>query len=182
MEESAFYNKLRSAGNAAITILAPSDEAFQKIPASRLDAILKDKEARLALLQNHVLVHPLCTAAIIDDHSMRTFAGNRLRLECDSQGVSVDGARLRNDYVLGSNGLVLMIDDVLIPNRAKNLLELAQSERLQTFLDLVKIGGLEDAFSKFGPYTIFIPSEAAFYCNSFDSTISSKILNSFNLI
>ena len=77
MEESAFYNKLRSAGNAAITILAPSDEAFQKIPASRLDAILKDKEARLDLLQNHVLVHPLCTAAIIDDHSMRTFAGNR---------------------------------------------------------------------------------------------------------
>lgn len=47
MEESAFYNKLRSAGNAAITILAPSDEAFQKIPASRLDSIMKDKEARL---------------------------------------------------------------------------------------------------------------------------------------
>jgi hypothetical protein len=47
MEESAFFNKLRSAGNAAITILAPSDEAFQKIPASRLDAIMKDKEARL---------------------------------------------------------------------------------------------------------------------------------------
>ena len=50
MEESAFFNKLRSAGNAAITILAPSDEAFQKIPASRLDAILKDKEARLGIL------------------------------------------------------------------------------------------------------------------------------------
>ena len=47
MEESAFYNKLRAAGNAAITILAPSDEAFQKIPSSRLEAILKDKEARL---------------------------------------------------------------------------------------------------------------------------------------
>ena len=48
--------------------------------------------------------------------------------------------------------------------KAKNLLELAQSERLNTFLELVKIGGLEEAFSKFGPYTIFIPSEAAFYC------------------
>ena len=49
MEESAFFNKLRSAGNAAITILAPSDEAFQKISASRLDAIMKDKEARLGI-------------------------------------------------------------------------------------------------------------------------------------
>ncbi|KZS06760.1 transforming growth factor-beta-induced protein ig-h3 [Daphnia magna] len=163
MEESAFFNKLRAAGNAAITILAPSDEAFQKIPASRLDAILKDKEARLALLQNHVLVHPLCAPAIIDDHSMRTFAGNRLRLECDAQGVSVEGSRLRNDFVLGSNGLVHMMDDVLLPNRAKNLLELAESERLTTFMELVKIGGVEEAFSKFGAYTIFIPSEAAFY-------------------
>jgi len=47
MEESAFFNKLRAAGSAPITILAPSDEAFQKIPSSRLEAILKDKEARL---------------------------------------------------------------------------------------------------------------------------------------
>ena len=70
-----------------------------------------------ALLQNHVLVHPLCTTAIIDDHSMRTFAGNRLRLECDSQGVSVEGSLMRNDFVLGSNGLVHMMDDVLLPNR-----------------------------------------------------------------
>lgn len=163
MEEAAFFNKLRSAGNQAISILAPSDEAFQKIPASRLDAIMKDKEARLALLQNHVLVHPLCASAIIDEHSMRTFGGNRLSLQCDAQGVSVEGARMRNDFTLGSNGLVHMLDDVILPNRAKNLLELAASERLTTFLELVKIGGLEDAFSKFGPYTIFIPSEAAFY-------------------
>lgn len=47
---------------------------------------------------------------------------------------------------------------------AKNLLELAQSEQLNTFLELVKIGGVEEAFSKFGEYTLFIPSEAAFHC------------------
>jgi hypothetical protein len=33
-------------------------------------------------------------------------------------------------------------------------------------MELVKIGGVEEAFSKFGAYTIFIPSEAAFYCTS----------------
>ena len=53
MEESAFFNKLRSAGSAPITILAPSDEAFQKMPASRLEAILKDKEARLGTSSFH---------------------------------------------------------------------------------------------------------------------------------
>jgi len=164
MEESAFFNKLRAAGSAPITILAPSDEAFQKIPSSRLEAILKDKEARLALLQNHVLVHPLCVSAIIDEHHMRTFSGNRLRMHCDEKGVSIETARIRNnDFVLGTNGLVHMLDDVLIPNRAKNLLELAQSEQLNTFLELVKIGGVEEAFSKFGEYTLFIPSEAAFH-------------------
>jgi hypothetical protein len=50
--------------------------------------------------------------------------------------------------------------------KAKNLLELAESQRLTTFMELVKIGGVEEAFSKFGAYTIFIPSEAAFYCTS----------------
>ena len=48
---------------------------------------------------------------------MRTFAGKRLRLECDAQGVSVEGARLRNDFTLGNNGIVHMIDDVILPNR-----------------------------------------------------------------
>ena len=52
----------------------------------------------------------------------------------------------------------------MIVTKAKNLLELAESERLTTFIELVKIGGVEEAFSKFGAYTIFIPSEAAFYC------------------
>jgi len=163
MEESAFANKLRSVGNTAITILAPSDEAFQKIPTSRLEAILKDKEARLALLQNHVLIHPLCAPAIIEEHSMRTFGGNRLRLECDAQGVLIEGSRIRNDFNLANNGVMQVLDDVILPNRAKNLLELAQSEKLYTFLELVKIGGVEEAFAKFGEYTLFIPSEAAFY-------------------
>ena len=49
----------------------------------------------------------------------------------------------------------------MIVTKAKNLLELAESERLTTFMELVKIGGVEEAFSKFGAYTIFIPSEAA---------------------
>lgn len=177
MEESAFFNKLRSAGSAPMTILAPSDEAFQKMSSSRLEAILKDKEARLALLQNHVLVHPLCASAIIDEHYMKTLSGNRLQLECDEKGVSIENARIRNsDFVLGKNGLVHMLDDVLIPDRAKNLLELAQSEQLNTFMELVKIGGVEEAFSKFGEYTLFIPSEAAFH--SLPSEILAKMRSS----
>ena len=56
---------------------------------------------------------------------------------------------------------------------AKNLLELAQSEQLNTFMELVKIGGVEEAFSKFGEYTLFIPSEAAFFCK--DTTNNSTM-------
>ena len=51
---------------------------------------------------------------------MRTFGGNRLRLHCDDKGVSIENARIRNnDFVLGTNGLVHMLDDVLIPNRGR---------------------------------------------------------------
>lgn len=66
MEESAFANKLRSVGNTAITILAPSDEAFQKIPTSRLEAILKDKEARLGMLYGICMACISCNSHIVN--------------------------------------------------------------------------------------------------------------------
>lgn len=72
---------------------------------------------RAALLQNHVLIHPLCAPAIIDEHSMRTFGGNRLRLECDAQGVLIEGSRIRNDFNLANNGVMQVLDDVILPNR-----------------------------------------------------------------
>ncbi|XP_065572209.1 periostin-like [Artemia franciscana] len=162
MEEAAFVNKIRSAGQIAFTIFAPSDEAFEKITPQRRRAIMNDKEARSALLQNHVLPHPLCFPAITEEYNMKTLSGKRLKIDCDKKGVTVSGNGMKNEYILGNNGVIHISNTVLLPNRAKSLLELAQDEGLNTFLELAKIGGFEESLSKFGDYTIFVPSEAAF--------------------
>ncbi|XP_069696631.1 transforming growth factor-beta-induced protein ig-h3-like [Periplaneta americana] len=162
MEQSGFVNRLKNSQQPC-TILAPSDEAFQKIPQSRLEKIMNDKHAREALLENHVIPHPICLPAIIGEHKVRTLGAEKLKFDCDRKGTTVEEKRLRSDFLLGQNGVLYMLDDLLLPDRAKSIMQLAEQEQLFVFLQLVRSAGLEDAFENFGEYTVFAPSEAAMY-------------------
>lgn len=162
LEKSGYINVLRTLQDS-ITILAPSDEAFQKLPESRRDKIINDREARLALLQNHVIPHVICESAITGEHRVKTVSSNKLTFNCDIEGAYVESTKLRGNFNLGKNGIIHMIDDVLLPDRAKNLIELAQSRHLFTFVELVKKAGLEETLSHTGDYTFFVPDEAAWY-------------------
>ncbi|XP_066999804.1 transforming growth factor-beta-induced protein ig-h3 [Anabrus simplex] len=162
IEQSGFVSKLRQT-HQPCTILAPSDEAFQKIPSSRMQRILADKKAREALLQNHVIPHPMCLAAILGEHKVRTTGSGRLTFDCDRKGVTVEGKRLRSDFIMGQNGVLYMVDDLLLPDRAKSIVQLAEEEKLFSFMEMVTTAGLDDAFENFSEYTLFVPSEAAMY-------------------
>ncbi|KAK7067798.1 hypothetical protein SK128_013712 [Halocaridina rubra] len=170
LEKSGYINVLRTL-QESITILAPSDEAFQKLPESRREKIINDREARLALLQNHVIPHVICESAITGKHRVRTISNNKLTFNCDIEGAYVETTKLRGNFNLGKNGIIHMIDDVLLPDRAKNLIELAQSRKLFTFVELVKKAGLEETLSHTGDYTFFVPDEAAWY--ALDSDVLS---------
>ncbi|XP_063241056.1 periostin-like isoform X2 [Bacillus rossius redtenbacheri] len=162
MQESQFVERLRSS-QQPYTFLAPSDEAFQKIPQKRLQRILANTDAREALLQNHVIPHPMCVPAVLEGQSVHTAGSEKLQLDCDRRGVTVGASRLRADLSLGRDGVLYMLDDVLLPDRAKSLLQLAEQERLFGFLQVVKAAGMDDALENFGEYTLFAPSEAAMY-------------------
>jgi transforming growth factor-beta-induced protein len=162
MQQSGFVTRLRDLQQPC-TILAPSDEAFQKIPQSRLERILKDKHAREALLEHHVIPHPMCLPGIIGEHKVRSLGSEKLTFNCDKKGTTVEEKRLRSDFVMGQNGVLHMLDDVLLPDRAKSIVQLAEQEQLFVFLQLVRSAGLEEAFENFGEYTVFVPSESAMY-------------------
>ncbi|KAJ8882685.1 hypothetical protein PR048_014497 [Dryococelus australis] len=190
MQKSQFVERLR-ASRQPYTFLAPSDEAFQKIPQKRLEKILANSDARevltvpvkmkantqfaehagltvttreaLCYFANHVIPHPMCLPAMLGEHSARTEGSEKLQMDCDARGVTVEGSRLRPDHTLGNDGVLYMLDDVLLPDRAKSILQLAEEERLFGFLQLVKLSGMEDTFENFGDYTMFAPSEAAMY-------------------
>ncbi|KAF0298435.1 Periostin [Amphibalanus amphitrite] len=161
LEKSGYIQELRRMPNA-LTIMAPSDEAFQKLPEKRLEKILSDKAARHALLKNHVVPHPVCKSAVIGEHKMRTDADNKVAFNCDKKSVFVERAQMSQEEMSGQNGVVHVLDELLIPDRAMNFLELAEKYSLLTFLSLVRVAGLEEAFGDFGDYTLFVPNENAF--------------------
>uniref|UniRef100_A0A0P4VVG3 Transforming growth factor-beta-induced protein ig-h3 n=1 Tax=Scylla olivacea TaxID=85551 RepID=A0A0P4VVG3_SCYOL len=178
LERSGYINRLRTM-QGSVTVLAPSDEAFQKLPESRREKIINDNEARLALIQNHIIPHVICESAVTGEHRVTTASKDKLMFSCDIDGTYVETTKMRGNFNLGQNGIIHMIDDVLLPDRAKNLLELAESRQLYTFVELVKKAGLEETLSHTGDYTFFVPDEAAWY--ALDSQVLDKARRDLDL-
>jgi uncharacterized surface protein with fasciclin (FAS1) repeats len=111
---------------------------------------------------NHVVPHVMCTPVITEEYKARSVGPGRLTFDCDAKGHSVEKKRLSGEFILGQNGIVYMIDDVLIPDRARTLLELAETRQMTTLVQLIRVAGLEDIFNTFGDYTFFAPAEEAF--------------------
>lgn len=74
----------------------------------------------LALLENHVVPHVMCTPVITEEYKARSISpSGRLTFDCDEKGHSVEGKKLSGEFILGQNGIVYMVDDVLIPDRGQ---------------------------------------------------------------
>lgn len=104
--------------NGPVTVFAPTDEAFAKLPAEQLEALLRpeNKDQLVKILTNHVVAGRALEA---DDlkrtRSAKTVAGEEVNIELKRGRVRVDGARVTGDYI-ADNGVVVAVDTVLIPN------------------------------------------------------------------
>jgi uncharacterized surface protein with fasciclin (FAS1) repeats len=74
-------------------------------------------ETFLALLDNHVVPHPTCISAVTTKAKQKTLGDGKLEFDCDSRGATVSGQRLRNSYQIGTNGLLYMVDDLILPQK-----------------------------------------------------------------
>ena len=70
-----------------------------------------------ALIQSHVISHALCLPAIIDEHQLKTIGGEKLTLMCNESGTYVGDSRLSGEFIIGRNGIVHLIGDIIVPNR-----------------------------------------------------------------
>ena len=100
-------------GPGPFTVFAPSDEAFAKVPKEALDALLKDKAALTKVLTYHV-VSGKVMAADVKAGKVRTVQGQELTLGTTG-GVTVDNARVTAADVVASNGVIHVIDTVVMP-------------------------------------------------------------------
>ena len=100
-------------GKGPFTVFAPTDEAFAKIPKADLDALLKDKIKLVAVLTYHVVPGKVM-AADVKPGKVKTVQGSDLTITT-SNGVMVNNAKVIKTDVVADNGVIHVIDTVLIP-------------------------------------------------------------------
>uniref|UniRef100_A0A6I8NVP8 Transforming growth factor-beta-induced protein ig-h3 n=1 Tax=Ornithorhynchus anatinus TaxID=9258 RepID=A0A6I8NVP8_ORNAN len=145
------------------TFLAPTNEAFEKIPKETLNRILGDPEALKDLLNHHILKSAMCAEAIIAGLSMETLEGTQLEVGCNGDVLTLNGrAIISNKDILATNGVVHYIDELLIPDSAKTLFELAAESDVSTSIDLFQQAGLGSHLSGSERLTLLAPLNTVF--------------------
>lgn len=100
-------------GPGPFTVFAPTDEAFAKIPKDKLDALLKDKKALTAVLTYHVVPGKVM-AADVKAGQVKTVQGGSITVTTKA-GVKVDNANVVKTDIGTSNGVIHVIDSVIMP-------------------------------------------------------------------
>lgn len=101
-------------GEGPFTVFAPTDEAFAKIPPDQLEALLADKDALTAVLTYHVVPGKVMAADVVSLESATTVQGSNITIDT-SDGVKVDGANVVTTDIEASNGVIHIIDAVIMP-------------------------------------------------------------------
>jgi uncharacterized surface protein with fasciclin (FAS1) repeats len=101
-------------GAGPFTVFAPTDEAFAKIPKGDLDALLADKEKLTAVLTYHVVPGKVMAADVVKLDSVTTVQGGSVSIDT-SDGVKVDDANVVKTDIAASNGVIHVIDAVIMP-------------------------------------------------------------------
>jgi len=101
-------------GEGPFTVFAPTDEAFAKLPPGTVDALLKDKEKLTKVLTYHVVPGKVMAADVVKVKEAMTVAGLAAPIDA-TDGVKVAGASVVKTDILCSNGVIHVIDSVMLP-------------------------------------------------------------------
>lgn len=101
-------------GKGPFTVFAPSDEAFKKLPAGALDALLKDTAKLKAVLTYHVVAGHV-EAKDVKSGGLKTVQGSDITAVAAASGVTVNGAHVKQADIAATNGVIHVIDAVIMP-------------------------------------------------------------------
>lgn len=106
-------------GKGPFTVFAPTDEAFAKVSKEKLEALLQDKKALSAVLTYHVVAGKVLAEDVVKLESAKTVQGKSVKIVVKDGSVTINGANvLKTDIVCG-NGVIHVIDAVLLPPTGK---------------------------------------------------------------
>jgi uncharacterized surface protein with fasciclin (FAS1) repeats len=102
-------------GKGPLTVFAPTDAAFAKVPKATLAALAKDKAKLKAVLLYHVVPGKVTAAKVTKLKSAKTLEGQPVRISLMGGKVRINGATVVKADVIASNGVIHVVDRVLIP-------------------------------------------------------------------
>jgi len=102
-------------GPGKLTVFAPTDAAFRKVPKATLAKLGKDKALLKRVLLYHVVMGQVPAAKVVTLRSAKTLAGPSVRIRVSGKNVFVDKAKVSKVDIKTSNGIIHVIDSVLIP-------------------------------------------------------------------
>ena len=101
-------------GDGPFTLFAPTDDAFAKLPAEKLNALLKDKAALTKILTYHVVAGKVMATDVINLKSAKTVEGQSIKINTKG-GVRINDANVIKTDITTSNGVIHVIDTVMLP-------------------------------------------------------------------
>ena len=102
-------------GAGPFTVFAPTDEAFAKLPEGTVDALLKDIPKLKKILTYHVVSGKVMAADVVKLKSATTVEGSDVKIDASNGGVKVNDATVVTPDVAADNGVIHIIDTVLLP-------------------------------------------------------------------
>jgi uncharacterized surface protein with fasciclin (FAS1) repeats len=153
-------------GDGPFTVFAPTDAAFAALPAGLLDALLADPDGALTdILLYHVVGGTALSTDLSNGQSITTLFGQDIVVTIDANGVFINDAQVIVADLLAENGVVHVIDAVLVPQPElpATVVDIVVNSPDHTILESAVIAaGLADDLSGDGPFTVFAPTDAAF--------------------
>lgn len=103
-------------GKGPFTIFAPTNEAFAKLPAGTVESLLKpENKEKLAKILTYHVVPGKVMAADVKPGEVKTLEGSSLEIKANEGAVTVDKAKVIKTDIVGSNGVIHVIDQVILP-------------------------------------------------------------------
>ena len=151
-------------GEGPFTVFAPTDEAFAKLPAGTVDTLLKpgNKDRLTAILTYHVVSGRVPASKVVELSGAKTLNGQRVDIATSSDGVTVDGARVVKTDIECFNGVIHVIDRVILPSEDNLAKTAQQAGAFNTLVAAAQAAGLVGALTGSDPLTVFAPTDDAF--------------------
>ncbi len=170
-------------GEGPFTVFAPTDEAFAALPEGTVEGLLEDVPALTDVLLYHVVPGKVMAADVVGLDSAETVQGTSLTVTAEGEQVMINGAQVVTADIEAANGVIHVIDAVLLPPAGDEAMEEGMTEdemaedgptsstivdiavadgRFETLVTALTAADLVETLQGEGPFTVFAPTDEAF--------------------